>query len=86
MVDSLGPYLLGGCDAFGGGCEEKEGNPRICALGATPSLGGIDGSGDACRIDKQMLHSVRHVAEFVVGVKIPLGGHHLVMTAQSILM
>ena len=86
MVESLDPYLLDGGDAFGGGFEKKEGNPRMCAHGATPLSGGTDGSGGARRIDEQMLHSVRHVAEFLVGVKIPLGGHHLVMTAQSILM
>ena len=86
MVESLDPYLLGGGDAFGGGFEKQEGNPRMCARGATPLSGGIDGSGSARGIDKQMLHSVHHVAEFVVGIKIPLWGHHVVMAVRSILL
>ena len=52
MVESLGPYLLGGGDALGGGFEEKEGNLWMCARGATPFSGGTDGSGGARGIDE----------------------------------
>ena len=86
MVELLGRYLRDGSDVFGGGFGEKEGSPRMFALGAASSSGGTDGSGGACEIDEQMLHNVHHMAEFVAGVTIPLWGHHLAMAARSILL